>query len=355
VADSVAVRFLEDGRQPPEVVEQALSDFCAAARASLDIAIYDCGLRGSPAEAFAGALNACAQRGVAVRLAYYAGPHPRRGVVPPPHDPDSLLGLLSVATQPIQGYQALMHHKYIVRDAGSRDAAVWTGSTNWTNDAWGREENIILQLASADLAALYAADFAEMWSRGHLENSGKNDGGDATLEYAGAAVETSVWFSPGLGIAMAHAVAQAISAARQRIVIATPVLTVGSILGALSDRIAAGGIAVSGVYDRTQMDQVRGQWAGDPHAAWKIPAFDQIVRVAGLAGKRSTPYAPGSLHDYMHAKAIVIDDQVFTGSYNFSHSGEENAENLLALTSAPLADLFAGFIQRVSARYASDS
>jgi phosphatidylserine/phosphatidylglycerophosphate/cardiolipin synthase-like enzyme len=66
----------------------------------------------------------------------------------------------------------------------------------------------------------------------------------------------------------------------------------------------------------------------------------------------TTPYAPGSVHDYMHAKITVVDDTVLTGSYNLSHSGEENAENLLVLVSAPLADQFAAFVDRVYAGYA---
>ena len=36
-------------------------------------------------------------------------------------------------------------------DAGTQAAAVWTGSTNWTNDSWTREENVILRLASVEL------------------------------------------------------------------------------------------------------------------------------------------------------------------------------------------------------------
>src|SRR5688572_697533 len=46
-----------------------------------------------------------------------------------------------------------------------------------------------------------------------------------------------------------------------------------------------------------------------------------------FSGKQSTPYAPGSLHDFMHAKVCVADDFVFVGSFNLSRSGETNAEN----------------------------
>jgi phosphatidylserine/phosphatidylglycerophosphate/cardiolipin synthase-like enzyme len=42
---------------------------------------------------------------------------------------------------------------------------------------------------------------------------------------------------------------------------------------------------------------------------------------------------------------------VFVGSYNLSHSGEENAENVLEIESSQLADQFAAYIDTVHARY----
>jgi phosphatidylserine/phosphatidylglycerophosphate/cardiolipin synthase-like enzyme len=57
------------------------------------------------------------------------------------------------------------------------------------------------------------------------------------------------------------------------------------------------------------------------------------------------------VHDFMHAKCLVADDYVFCGSYNLSHSGEMNAENVIEFQDPGLADLFAGFVDRVIARY----
>jgi phosphatidylserine/phosphatidylglycerophosphate/cardiolipin synthase-like enzyme len=68
-------------------------------------------------------------------------------------------------------------------------------------------------------------------------------------------------------------------------------------------------------------------------------------------GKRSTPYAPGAVHDYMHAKVTVADDTVFVGSFNLSRSGEENAENVLEIADAALADRMADWIDELRARY----
>ncbi|MGH3055013.1 MAG: phospholipase D-like domain-containing protein, partial [Gaiellaceae bacterium] len=63
------------------------------------------------------------------------------------------------------------------------------------------------------------------------------------------------------------------------------------------------------------------------------------------------PYAPGSVHDFMHAKISVIDDVVFVGSYNLSRSGELNAENVLELVDPQIAERLAGFVDEVRGRY----
>jgi hypothetical protein len=53
----------------------------------------------------------------------------------------------------------------------------------------------------------------------------------------------------------------------------------------------------------------------------------------------------------MHAKILVADDYVYTGSFNLSHSGEMNAENVMQIESAAVADMCVAYIDRVAARY----
>jgi phosphatidylserine/phosphatidylglycerophosphate/cardiolipin synthase-like enzyme len=243
-----------------------------------------------------------------------------------------------------------MHHKYVIRDAGTDAGCVLTGSTNWGRDAWSREENVILQLFGSALADLYRVDFEEVWG-GDTENSGRGAGGTAELSFSGEPMRADVWFSPAEGAAMAHGAAKLIGEARRQIVIASPVLTSGSVLGALGDVLARKSAPVRGIVDRTQMDEVRQQWSGNAQSAWKLAAFETVAREGRLVGKRSTPWSPQAIHDYMHLKMIVVDDSVLTGSFNFSRSGEDNAENLLRLDSAPLADECVAFTDRLIARY----
>ena len=65
------------------------------------------------------------------------------------------------------------------------------------------------------------------------------------------------------------------------------------------------------------------------------------------------PWAAGTVHDFLHAKVCVCDDVVFAGSFNHSHSGEQNAENVLEIDDPELADRLAAWIDGVRARYAA--
>jgi phosphatidylserine/phosphatidylglycerophosphate/cardiolipin synthase-like enzyme len=108
---------------------------------------------------------------------------------------------------------------------------------------------------------------------------------------------------------------------------------------------------LAGVLDSTQVDDVFRQWRLEGVSAWKIPLLETVLNKAPFSGKNSTPWAPGSLHDFMHAKVTVADDVVFVGSFNLSRSGEKNAENVLEIRDATLADRMAAFVDEIRARY----
>src|SRR4029450_4970646 len=151
------------------------------------------------------------------------------------------------------------------------------------------------------------------------------------------------------GERLAHRIANAIGHAERRIRIASPVITSGPILGTLAELAADGKVDLAGVVDATQIREVLHQWHMNGNATWKLPALRFLMERGHFTGKRSTPYAPGAVHDYMHAKATIVDDVVFIGSFNLSHSGEENAENVLEIRDLSLADRMAGYIDQVRA------
>ena len=53
----------------------------------------------------------------------------------------------------------------------------------------------------------------------------------------------------------------------------------------------------------------------------------------------------------LHAKTTVADDISFIGSFNLSHSGEMNAENVLEIKDAAIADRLAAFVDEIRAIY----
>ena len=123
------------------------------------------------------------------------------------------------------------------------------------------------------------------------------------------------------------------------------------ILATLAQVASDGKVDLAGVVDATQIEEVLSQWHANGNAEWKAPLLRTTLTRAPFTGKVSTPYAPGSVHDYMHAKVTVADDGIFVGSFNLSHSGEDHAENVLELEDAPLADRLAAFVDGVRARY----
>ena len=206
----------------------------------------------------------------------------------------------------IPGIPDLMHHKYVVRDGRS----VWTGSMNWTTDSWTLQENVVLTAdESPELAAEYAQNFEELWTARDVDASGHQE--PRPLEVAGR--DTRAWFTPGHGPELSHRIAQAIGRARERVRIASPVITAGPVLGTLAEVSAERRVDLRGVVDRTQMEQVVYQWRTNGHSAWKIPILASVLAKADFKGKRSTQYSPETPHDFMHAKVTVADDTVFAG------------------------------------------
>ena len=339
----LSVRTLVDGGQTPEEVGAWLTAFVSEATATLDIAVYDFALSPAVMAPLAAALSAAAARGVAIRLAHNLD-HRSTVRVPPPGrlEPEELEAL-HVPLRAIPGVPDLMHHKYVVRDG----TTLWTGSLNWTDDAWHREENVIAVVESAGIAAAFERDFEQLWTTGAVQGTGAFDTDPVTV--GGAPVRA--WFSPGRGRRMAHRIATAIGRAERRVRIASPVLTAGAILGTLDDVAAEGRIDLAGVLDATQMREVMGQWAQDQAAAWKPPALRTLLQRAPFGGKVSTPWRPDATHDYMHAKITVADDIVFLGSYNLSNSGQQNAENVLEIADPALAERMASFVDDLRRRY----
>jgi phosphatidylserine/phosphatidylglycerophosphate/cardiolipin synthase-like enzyme len=342
MSSSIQIRTLTDGGQPALDVAHEVASFLSAATRSLDLAQYDFHLVEKTAELVGGALRDAQARGVAVRILYnvdHGNPIP----VPPPPEPDvQLIASLGVPAKAIAGVPDLMHHKYVVRDG----SALWTGSTNWTDDSWSRQENVVVTVDSEALARAFTLDFEGLWTDGDVEKSGLVE--PRPVEVDGTRVRP--WFTPGFADALTHRLAKKIGHAK-KVRICSPVITSAPVLGTLAQRIADGGADIAGCVDATQVEDVIRQWQADGNVAWKLPLLEQVL-AGEFTGKRSEPWELGSLHNFMHAKVVVADDTVFAGSFNLSHSGEKNAENVLEIADAGLAGQLSAYVDTVRSRYA---
>jgi phosphatidylserine/phosphatidylglycerophosphate/cardiolipin synthase-like enzyme len=344
--------FLAQDEQSGEEIAHRLAAFIGKATQSLDFAVYDFRLNDRLKGILAKALRERAAAGVAIRIAYDADkpetPELERGMDPAPPGTGQFVQSLGYPWRRIGGMK-LMHHKYVVRDGN----AVWTGSTNMTGDAWTLQENNIVEIASPEVAAYYTHDFEELWKASNIGNSGDFDTRTIQLEYKGQPTRVRLLFSPGRGTAIDYEVANRVSQARQRVRICSMLLNSGALISALSDLICNEQAAVTGIYDRTQMESVLEQWQSVPHNHWKIGAIQDIIASAKLVGKNSIPYSPDQPHDFMHNKVLVVDDTVITGSYNFSHSAELNAENILMIENPILADEYSRYIDHLMSKYSN--
>ena len=344
---SVDVWTLTEGGQPAEETANRLAAFIEGAAASLELALYDVRLPDPVGAIVAGALREASGRGVAVRLLYNVDSGRPAELHPPPATRPELLRELPIDVRAVSGIPDLMHHKYVVRDG----AAVWTGSANWTVDSWTKQENVLAILESEGIAGAYRRNFEELWERRDVESSGRIEPDPVDV----GGIQVRAWFTPGNGPELSQAIATAFGAARRRIRIASPVITSAPILSTLAERGARGDVDIAGVVDEPQIDTVFGQWKQTPQSAWKIPLLAAVLDQLPFSGKQSTPWGPGKVHDYMHAKVSVADDTVFLGSFNLSRSGEQNAENVLELRDPGLAERMAAFVDEVRGRYPETS
>jgi phosphatidylserine/phosphatidylglycerophosphate/cardiolipin synthase-like enzyme len=333
----VTIRTLTDGGQTAPDVAALVAEFLDGARETLDLAQYDFELGAETATIVGDAIRRAHARGVRIRLLYNVD-HRKPIPVPPPPSPDeALIDSLPVEATAIAGVPDLMHHKYAIRDA----EAVWTGSTNWADEAWSRQENVIAIVESRAVAADFLLDFEQLLATASVAASGR-----VPPRWHGA---LRAWFTPANGEELAHRIAHAIAHAQRRVRVCSPVLTTAPVLAVLARTVADGDLDVAGCLDATQIRGVAYQWEQEGKS-WKLPLLARVVSGAFTA-KPSTPYGTGTLHDFMHAKVTVVDDTAFIGSFNLSRSGERNAENVLEIGDAAIAETLAGFVDEVRARY----
>ncbi len=358
--DVTFLRDLDNGGQQkqPSQIASKLAKFINDAKSSLHIAIYDFRLQQPELLApVIEALKGRADAGIEVQIAFDHGkpnaqdfePFIGSGGDPAPKGTKAFLEQVfqdsKVQIQSIAGSK-LMHNKYIIRDVNTRGATLWTGSANFTDDAWTYQENNILQIPSPELCAFYETDFQELWVSGNIKTTGVNDTG--TVYVGQTAIDVA--FAPGEGKTIDHQIASLISSAQSRIKIASMVLTSHAILGAIDDALHHKQVEkINGIYDGTQMSQIVKKWQNSPKSGGIVQTFQEVA--SHLVAKKSVAYKAEGKHNFMHNKIVVCDNAVITGSFNLSRNATQNAENLVVLHSKVLADQYSAYIDELITQY----
>jgi phosphatidylserine/phosphatidylglycerophosphate/cardiolipin synthase-like enzyme len=348
--DNLSVLFLAQGEQSANAVMARLTAFIRAARQSLDIAVYDMRFSDQLKASLISALRERAEAGVQIRFCYDADKPPRPNVAagqdPAPAGTGAFVQSLGYPWRRIAGMK-LMHSKFVLRDR----QAIWTGSSNLTDDAFTLMENNVVEIDSSQLAEYYAEDFEQLWEKENFDNTGEIKTVPVQLTFSDQPAGARVMFSPGCGLAIDSEIARRVRAAQGRVRICSLLINSGTLIAELRNLLRQGKVKVDGIYDRTQMTDVYRQWQEVPQNRWKIGALSEIVTRTGLVGKNSMPYTPTGHHDFMHNKVLLVDDTVITGSYNFSRSAQFNAENILFIESAPLAAAYSAYIDHLIEKY----
>lgn len=277
-----------------------LARFIDTAQMSVDMAIYQLDLPNVTQ-----ALLDAKTRGASVRVVTDID------ILQDPEENPSFLRLEEANIPVVAGNpNAIMHDKFVVVD----QAAVWTGSWNFTvNDTYRYNNNGIL-IRSPELAHNYTVTFEKMFIDKTFGASRKPGGTTPFLQIGGVRVEN--YFAPEDKVAD-KVVARLHSAARTIDFMAYS-FTHDEMGKTVMDR-AGSGVRVRGVFEKTGSETRYSEYGKMKNARLDV-------------WQDGNPYL-------MHHKVFIIDGgTVIFGSFNFSQNAdEENDENLLIVDDPLLA------------------
>lgn len=236
------------------------------------------------------------------------------------------VGALLEAGIPVLGdrREGLMHNKFTIIDREE----VWTGSMNYTINDGYRNNNNLVRIRSAPLAANYLAEFDEMFEDDRFGPGSPANTPDPVIEDSNIPLE--VCFAPDDQCSLR--IADRLRLAQKSIHLMAFSFTSDSLGDALIERVKAG-VPAAGVMEASQ---VRSN-SGTEYERFRSAGVD--LRQDGNPRN-------------MHHKVIIIDGQtVIFGSYNFSHYAEtRNDENLIIIDDADTAARFEAEFQKLMAQ-----
>lgn len=293
-------------------LDEQLVAFINRATKTIDLADYDFDL-----ENVANALAQAKARGVRVRMVTDTDTLTN-------NDPaiQKAFGILKQANIPIVDDQrpAIMHNKFLVVD----NAAVWTGSWNFTTGDTYRLNNNAITIQSPPLAQNYTAEFEKMFMQRQFGPNKPAGVPNPVLTINGVRVEN--YFAPEDKVA--SRIVAKINQAKQSIHFMAFSFTNDAIGSAIIDRAQAG-VQTAGVFETTGSNT-------------KYSEYGKMKQAGLDVLQDGNPYV-------MHHKVIIIDGrEVIFGSFNFTDNADkDNDENLLIIDDPTLAQAFEAEFQRV--------
>ena len=215
---------------------------------------------------------------------------------------------------------ALMHNKFWIFDG----QMVWTGSTNITENGIFDQDNNVLVIYSPALAAIYEAEFQEMWN-GEFGPRSPSQLASQNTVVNGSVIQV-IFTSED------HAIEEAIipllNSAQKSIRFLAFSFTDYPMAKAMIDR-AAVGVDVAGVFEKV----------GSSTDSAEL----RTLFCAGVPARRD------GNGGFMHNKVIVVDERyVVTGSLNYSTNAEtSNDENVLIIDNPDIAKLYMKEFERI--------
>lgn len=214
----------------------------------------------------------------------------------------------------------LMHNKFWIFDG----AAVWTGSTNVTSNGIFVQDNNAIVIESSGLAAIYEAEFQEMWD-GRFGPRSPSQLPNQSVVVDGTPIQVIFTSEDG---ALEQAIIPQVSNATSKVRFLAFSYTDFPLAQAMINR-AQNGVDVAGVFDKTQ--------AGGQGAEF------------GTLFCAGVPVREDGNRQFMHNKIIIIDDRyVITGSMNYSTSAEvSNDENVIIIDHPEIARQYMVYFDRI--------
>ena len=278
-------------------IKNALIEAINSAEETLDISIYEMDL-----EEVGDAILAAEERGVSVRIVTDSDTI---------EEDETLIRLHKEKVPMVEDNRsAIMHNKFMVVDG----KAVWTGSYNFTYNGTYRNNNNAIYIQSPELAANFAAEFAEQFEDQEFGPSSPENTVNPQVRIDGTLIETCFAPEDECGLQIAELLFTA-EKSIQFMAFSFTHDDMGEVIRERGDE----GVLVRGVFETRSSET-------------DYSEFYDMLKDHLDVYQDGNPYT-------MHHKVFIIDESIVVmGSFNFSTNADEsNDENILIIHNEDIA------------------